>query len=157
MERTIRKAVAEDAQIIVDFNSAMAMETEGIVLQPERIAKGVMTLLLDSSLGFYLLAEEKGNPIGSLMITTEWSDWRNGLFWWIQSVYVKEEKRRQGVFRELYQAVRDLAAETPNVCGFRLYVEHENHAAQKTYHSLGLCETHYKLFEQTKGEVSFFD
>ncbi len=156
MKRTVRKAVAEDAQVIAAFNSAMAMETEGISLQPERIAKGVQTLLQDSSLGFYLLAEEDEVPIASLMITTEWSDWRNGLFWWIQSVYVKEEKRRQGVFRELYQAVRELAADTPEVCGFRLYVEHENHTAQKTYQSLGLTETHYKLFEQTKGETSFF-
>ncbi|MBU1139437.1 MAG: GNAT family N-acetyltransferase, partial [Proteobacteria bacterium] len=94
MKRTIRKAVVEDAQIIASFNSAMAKETEGIILQPERIAKGVKTLLQDSTLGFYLLAEEEGEAIGSLMITTEWSDWRNGLFWWIQSVYVKEEKRR---------------------------------------------------------------
>ncbi|MBU0946472.1 MAG: GNAT family N-acetyltransferase [Proteobacteria bacterium] len=156
MKRNIRKAVPEDAQIIVAFNSAMARETEGIVLQPGRIAKGVKTLLHDSSLGFYLLAEEDGEPIASLMITTEWSDWRNGLFWWIQSVYVKEEKRRQGVFRDLYQAVTELAAKAPQVCGFRLYVEHENHTAQKTYQSLGLAETRYRLFEQTMGDTSFF-
>lgn len=156
MKRTIRKAVAEDARVIAAFNSAMAMETEGIILQPERITKGVETLLQDSSLGFYLIVVEDEIPIASLMITTEWSDWRNGLFWWIQSVYVMEEKRRQGVFRELYQAVRELAAASPEVCGFRLYVEHKNHTAQKTYQSLGLAETHYKLFEQTNGDTSFF-
>ncbi|MBU0961501.1 MAG: GNAT family N-acetyltransferase [Proteobacteria bacterium] len=156
MKRTIRKAVVEDAQIIASFNSAMAKETEGIILQPERIAKGVKTLLQDSTLGFYLLAEEEGEAIGSLMITTEWSDWRNGLFWWIQSVYVKEEKRRQGVFRDLHRTVIKLADENQDVCGFRLYVENENHTAMKTYQSLGLDETHYKIFEQTKGEFSFF-
>ena len=156
MKRIIRKAIPEDAKAIAAFNSAMAMETEGLYLQPERIDQGVKTLLQDSSLGFYLLAEEDGLPIGSLMITTEWSDWRNGLFWWIQSVYVKKEKRRQGVFRDLYQAVQKLAAATPEVCGFRLYVEQQNHTAQKTYQSLGLAETHYRLYEQTKGKSSFF-
>ncbi len=156
MKRRIRKAAAEDAQVLAAFNAAMAKETEGIVLQPERIIKGVETLLQDSTLGFYLLAEENGEPIGALMITTEWSDWRNGLFWWVQSVYVKKEKRRRGVFRDLYRAVTDLAAENPEVCGFRLYVEHDNHAAQQTYQSLGLSETRYKLFEQTKGDSSFF-
>ncbi len=156
MKRRIRKAVPGDASAIIAFNAAMAKETEGITLQNDRITNGVNTLLQTPSLGFYLLAEECNVTIGTLMITTEWSDWRNGLFWWIQSVYVKEENRRQGVFRDLYQSVTKLAAADPNICGFRLYVERENHTAQKTYQSLGLAETHYKLFEQTKGDSSFF-
>jgi ribosomal protein S18 acetylase RimI-like enzyme len=94
---------------------------------------------------------------GSLMITTEWSDWRDGDFWWIQSVYVKPEFRKLGVYRAMYAFVQSLAASKPNVCGFRLYVERENLTAQKTYASLGMQETHYNIFESLKPGIRFLE
>jgi ribosomal protein S18 acetylase RimI-like enzyme len=89
------------------------------------------------------------------MVTTEWSDWRNGMFWWIQSVYVRPEYRRQGLYRELYARVKELAEQEPAVCGFRLYVENENVNAQKTYKALGMSETGYKLFEELKDSLEY--
>ncbi|MEN8189138.1 MAG: GNAT family N-acetyltransferase [Thermodesulfobacteriota bacterium] len=157
MSRIIRKALCEDIPALADFNTAMAKETENIDLRPELIRQGVETLIATPSLGFYLVAEEDGEPVGSLLVTTEWSDWRNGLFWWIQSVYVREDRRRLGIFRELYDKVRRLAEHDDTVCGFRLYVERENRTAQQTYQALGMSETHYRLFEQSKEAAAFFD
>src|SRR6185436_1569492 len=119
----IRLARPGDTQAIVDFNAAMALETEGKRLFPEVIGAGVRSLLRRPKAGFYLLAEKQAEIAGVLMITTEWSDWRNGAFWWIQSVYVRPEFRRQGVYRRLYQHVKRLAKNDRRVCGFRLYVE----------------------------------
>jgi ribosomal protein S18 acetylase RimI-like enzyme len=152
----IRLATPDDAQILVDFNSAMALETERKQLFPEVIGAGVRSLLASPAAGFYLLAELGERVAGSLMITKEWSDWRNGTFWWIQSVYVRPELRRQGVYRSLYRHVQEMAAKDPAVCGFRLYVERENSHAQATYRSLGMKETHYKVFEDLKPEVKFY-
>ncbi len=126
----------------------MAKETEDKELLPDVVKAGVLTLLQHKELGFYLVAESEGKLVGSLMITTEWSDWRNGIFWWIQSVYVEPNSRRKGAFRALYQEVEKLSKEESNVCGYRLYVEKENLAAQAVYRSLGLEETHYRLFEK---------
>lgn len=147
-EILIRVAKATDAAVIARFNSAMALETEGKALAPERINPGVKALFDHPEYGFYLVAEKDGQVAGCLMITFEWSDWRNGLVWWIQSVYIAPAFRRQGIYRRLYDYVRILASEKPNVCGFRLYVEKENHAAQKTYEALGMQETVYKMYEQ---------
>jgi ribosomal protein S18 acetylase RimI-like enzyme len=102
-----------------------------------------------------LVAEEDNIIQASLMVTTEWSDWRNGLFWWIQSVYVQPEFRRMGLYSKLYQKVKSLADDESNVCGFRLYVEHENVTAQNTYHALGMEETDYKMFEEMKSGVKY--
>jgi ribosomal protein S18 acetylase RimI-like enzyme len=146
-----------DAPVLVEFNRAMARETEDRDLIPEVISAGVETLLKNPNLGFYVVAENNGNVVGSLMVTLEWSDWRNGAFWWIQSVYVRPDCRRQGIYRRLYQYVRSLAERDPKVCGFRLYVERGNTAAQKTYKALGMDETHYKLFEELKNEVKSAD
>jgi ribosomal protein S18 acetylase RimI-like enzyme len=99
-------------------------------------------------MGFYLVVELDNGIQASLMVTTEWSDWRNGMFWWIQSVYVRPQYRRQGLYRELYERVKELAEQEPAICGFRLYVERDNTAAQQTYRSLGMSETEYKLFEE---------
>jgi ribosomal protein S18 acetylase RimI-like enzyme len=145
---TIQKASLKHASDIARFNIAMAKETEDKVLEKERIEPGVKALFSRPELGFYLVAEAEGNVIGSLMITKEWSDWRNGLFWWIQSVYIVPDFRRRGVYRAMYNKVKELAREEGNVCGFRLYVERENETAQKTYASLGMRETSYKLFEE---------
>lgn len=154
-EIVIRFAEMADASVIAEFNSAMALETENKKLFPEVVFAGVQGLLGNPSLGFYVIAERGGDAIGSLMVTTEWSDWRNGLFWWIQSVYVRPACRRQRVYTRLYRFVRDAAQKDPRICGFRLYVEKDNIAAQNTYRTLGMAETDYRLFEELKGDVRF--
>ncbi|MDB5954361.1 GNAT family N-acetyltransferase [Ramlibacter sp.] len=146
----IRAARAEDADTIAAFNAAMAWETEGKRLLPEVLGAGVRRLMAEPALGFYLVAEVRGEVVGCLMVTTEWSDWRNGRFWWIQSVYVPAAWRRRGVFRALYAHVTSSAVREPDVCGVRLYVERENAVAQSTYRNLGMSETDYLLFEQLK-------
>ncbi len=151
----IRKAIPNDAAALSRFNQHMAFETEAIELIPDVISAGVNAMIKNPHMGFYLVAENKAEILASLMITTEWSDWRNGLFWWIQSVYVKPECRRQGLYKQLYQRVKDMAEAETGVCGFRLYVEHDNSNAQKTYHSLGMEETGYKLFEELKTTIEF--
>lgn len=147
----IRQALPKDAQAIADFNSLMAQETEGKTLQPEIILGGVKNMLTNPAYGFYLVAEQDGQVVGSLMVTNEWSDWRNGLFWWIQSVYIVKETRRQGIYRQLYETVKTLAQQNTNICGFRLYVEKDNAQAQQTYQSLGMAATDYLLYEEMGG------
>ena len=147
---TLRQAVAKDAASIAEFNRLMAFETEHKKLIPEVILAGVNTMIANPSHGFYLVAEKDGNIAGSLMITTEWSDWRNGVVWWVQSVYVREEYRRQGIYRGLYEKVKALASENESVCGFRLYVEKDNVNAQKTYEVLGMLETDYLMYEELR-------
>jgi len=144
----IRRANPDDADTLIEFNREMARETEEKELNPERITAGVRALLADTALGFYVVAVIEGEIAGSLMITTEWSDWRNGNFWWIQSVYVKSDYRRRGVYRSLHEYVKQMADKDPTICGFRLYVERENTVAQNTYRSLGMDETSYRLFEE---------
>jgi ribosomal protein S18 acetylase RimI-like enzyme len=128
----------------------MALETERKELAKQKIESGVRGLINNPQYGFYLVAEEprENRVVGSLMITYEWSDWRNGLFWWIQSVYVIPEFRRRGVYRAMYHKVKELASGDPGVCGFRLYVEKENHTARQTYRDLGMSETNYRMFEE---------
>jgi ribosomal protein S18 acetylase RimI-like enzyme len=152
---TFRRGGERDAGTIAAFNGAMALETEGKELIPEVIDAGVRRLIGMPSLGFYIVAENEGEVIGCLMVTNEWSDWRNGMFWWIQSVYVKKEFRRQGVYRRMYEHVRSLAQSDSSVCGFRLYVEKENEAAHATYSSLGMKETDYLIYEELKPGIRF--
>jgi ribosomal protein S18 acetylase RimI-like enzyme len=153
---TLRKGEARDADTIAAYNTAMALETEHRVLRPERVGPGVRRLIADPSLGFYLVAERAGEVVGCLLVTNEWSDWRNGLFWWIQSVYVAPGARRQGVYRQMYDHVRAMAAADPGICGFRLYVEKDNTAAQRTYRSLGMAATDYLIFEEPRAGVDWF-
>lgn len=148
---SVRRAGARDADALVRFNLAMARETEAKDLAPEVLGAGVRRFIERPQFGFYLVAEGGSQVIGSLMITYEWSDWRDGLFWWIQSVYVLPSHRRRGVYRLLYEQVKRLAAADPEVRGFRLYVEKENRVAQATYERLGMNETHYKMFEELTG------
>lgn len=143
----IRQATESDATIISDWNRAMAWETEHKELPQETILNGVQRLIARPAYGFYLLAEIDGEIAGTLMVTTEWSDWRNGLFWWIQSVYVAPGFRRKGVYRALYEEVQQLANQQPDVCGYRLYVEKDNHVAQRTYEQLGMQQTDYLMYE----------
>jgi ribosomal protein S18 acetylase RimI-like enzyme len=152
----IRVATPTDAGVLVEFNAAMALETEGKELLPEVIGAGVHSLLQKESSGFYLVAEDGARVVGSLLVTKEWSDWRNGDFWWIQSVYVRPEFRRRGVYKRLYRHIQEMAAKDPGVCGFRLYVERENARAQTTYRALGMKETRYLVFEELKPGVRFY-
>lgn len=144
----IRNAARGDAERIVRFNKSMAHETEDTHLDEQILTSGVNAVLDNPKNAFYLVAELDNTVVGSLMITTEWSDWRNADFWWIQSVYVDPRFRRRGVFSEMYKEARSRAESTPNVCGCRLYVEHNNTTAQKTYAQLGFKETKYKLYEE---------
>ena len=146
----IRRALAQDAAELAEFNINTARETESIELIPEVIDAGVMTMIENPQMGFYLVVELDNGIQASLMVTTEWSDWRSSIFWWIQSVYVRSKYRRQGLYRELYTRVKEMAEQEPAVCGFRLYVENENVQAQKAYQSLGMSETEYKMFEELK-------
>ena len=151
----IREANADDAAIITAFNIAMALETEAKHLDPQTARRGVELALRRLEHARYFLAEVDGRAVGQCMITYEWSDWRAGLFWWIQSVYVQPAWRRRGVFRALHAQVGALAEREPDVCGLRLYVEHENTAAQATYLSLGMQRTDYHLYEQLKPGIVF--
>ena len=146
----VRLGQLSDAAALAEFNRAMARETEGKDLPLDRIRAGVETLLKNPNLGFYVVATREGKIAGSLMVTTEWSDWRNGAFWWIQSVYVRPELRRQGIFRDLYAFVKSCAADEPDVCGYRLYVERDNTGARKTYETLGMRETPYRMYEELR-------
>jgi len=147
-EIAVRPATRADAETLAQFNRKMAEETEDKPLDPGTVRKGVEAIFDDPSRGFYLVAERDGGVAGSLMITPEWSDWRNGAFWWIQSVYVRPEARRHGVYRTLYHAVRRRARGTEDVCGLRLYVERGNEEARETYEALGMTETAYRMYEQ---------
>jgi ribosomal protein S18 acetylase RimI-like enzyme len=148
MPLLLRRAVAADAAVIADYNTRLARETEGKALDPAVLAAGVAAALADPLRGRYFVAESGGEVVGQLMITTEWSDWRNGWIWWIQSVYVREDARRQGVFRALYEQAAAAARAEGNVVGLRLYVEEANAAAQRTYESLGMERTGYLVLER---------
>ena len=146
-EITVRRATGSDLETIVGFNASMAEETEGKTLDLERLRPGVAAVLGDDRLGFYLLAEIEGQVVGQLMITTEWSDWRNAFFWWIQSVYVVSSFRRRGVYRALDRHVRSEALKRPGVCGLRLYVDRDNHVAQAVYAGLDMQRSNYDMYE----------
>ena len=143
----IRKAHLKDLNTIVDFNQKMALESEGKELEHEIIQAGVRAVLNDSSKGFYLVLLKDDQLLAQLMITFEWSDWRNGQIYWIQSVYVAESARRKGFYSRLYEEVKKIAETAGNVRGIRLYVEKENMSAQKVYEKLGMKHSHYFMYE----------
>jgi ribosomal protein S18 acetylase RimI-like enzyme len=147
MDLEIREAVASDATQIAQYNAMLAMETEGTRLAPEVAERGAEAMFADRSKGRYWLAEVDGEVVGQLMLTYEWSDWRNGMVWWIQSVYVHGDFRRRGVFSALYRHVESLARQEPEVCGLRLYVERDNARAQSTYEALGMHTTNYLVMQ----------
>jgi ribosomal protein S18 acetylase RimI-like enzyme len=148
MSLTIRRATAADEGVLVEFNAALAWETEHKRLRPEVLTAGVRAVFADPAKGFYTVAEEGGTVVGQMMVTFEWSDWRNGWFWWVQSVYVREDARRNGVFRALYKEIETQAAADPTVIGIRLYVESDNTRAQATYRALGMTTTTYGVMEE---------
>jgi GNAT superfamily N-acetyltransferase len=147
LEILIRPATLEDTEFLVSGNASMALETEGRTLDTQTLRAGVCAVFDDPARGFYLIAEIDGRPAGQMMITYEWSDWRNGAFWWIQSVYTLPESRGRGVFKSLYSHVESLARENGGVCGLRLYVEAHNQRAQEAYRSCGMKEAVYRMFE----------
>ena len=146
-EITVREATISDLAALVRFNAAMARETEGKALDIGRLEAGVAAAMKSPEKGLYLVAEVGGRTVGSLLITYEWSDWRNGTFWWIQSVYVLPEWRRRGVYRAMYQWVQNTAGSQSDVCGIRLYVHIGNTVAQRTYVNLGMVKADYYIME----------
>ena len=150
MTPEFRPARREDARAIAGFQIAMARETEGLELDPATCALGVRAVFDDPSKGRYFVASVAGEPAASLLITYEWSDWRNGVVWWIQSVFVTPEARGRKVFSGLYAFIADLARADEGVRGLRLYVENKNISAQKVYAALGMSGDHYSVFERMK-------
>ena len=146
----IRKAKAEELNSILDFQLAMARETENIELEHSTVKKGIMAVFEDSVKGSYYVATEKGRVIGSLLTTYEWSDWRNGMILWIQSVYVIPEFRRKGVYSSLYLYIKKMVLEDPKLKGIRLYTDKLNIIAHKAYKKLGMNSDHYITFEWLK-------
>ena len=145
----IRIAIPDDAPALVAFNQAMALETEGKTLADDKISPGVAAVFSDEKKGFYVVAENENSAIaGGLMVTYEWSDWRNAWFWWIQSVYILPEYRGQKLYSRMYDFVKQRAAVSGNVCGFRLYVENDNFNAQKVYDAVGMHGSHYLMYEE---------
>jgi len=147
-EVTVRPARMSDLEALVRFSAAMAQETEGRKLDLERLRKGTLAVLESGEHGYYMVAETRDGIVGQLLITYEWSDWRHGVFWWIQSVYVDPSVRGQGIYRTMHASVLQEARRRPEVCGLRLYVEKDNAAAQAVYRRLGMQMTPYQVYEQ---------
>lgn len=147
-EVTVRPATLADLDVLVRFSAAMARETEGRTLTLSRLRKGIRSVLESGEHGRYLVAESGASVVGQLLLTYEWSDWRNGVFWWIQSVYVEPSARRRGVYQTLHKHVVRDARERGDVCGVRLYVEKDNAAARAAYAGLGMTATAYRIYEQ---------
>lgn len=147
MPVTVRRATRDDLDRIVLFNQAMARETEGRELDRGVLAEGVGALLDDPARGAYWVAEAEGEVVGQIMVTREWSDWRNAAVWWLQSVYVSRKHRREGVYRALHAEVRRRAREV-GAAGLRLYVDRDNRPARETYEDLGMRRSHYRMYEE---------
>src|SRR5436309_16066465 len=143
----VRPAAMGDLEVLVRFNAAIAKETEGRQLNMERLRNGTRAVLESSERGYYLVAEAESVVVGQLFVTYEWSDWRNGVFWWIQSVYVEPSVREGGVYRTMHDYVLQEAKRRPEVCGIRLYVEKDNMVAQAAYRRLGMRVTGYHVYE----------
>ena len=143
----MRRATRGDLEALVAFNAAMARETEGKALDLGRLRAGAEAVLGDARRGFYLVAETAGQVVGQLLVTAEWSDWRNAYFWWVQSVYVSPDYRRRGVYRALDSHIRAEARRRGDICGVRLYVERANRVARQAYTSLGMTRSRYDLYE----------
>jgi ribosomal protein S18 acetylase RimI-like enzyme len=148
MSIEVHSATAADVETLVSFNHAMAAESEDRPLDLDRLRAGIRHVLAEPRDGLYLVAREGDERVGALLVTYEWSDWRNGRFWWIQSVYVRPTHRRRGVYSMLHGHVRAAARADARCCGLRLYVELDNAGAMATYRRLGMVETDYRLYEE---------
>lgn len=149
-EIRFRDAAPADRDAIVEFQIAMAQETEDVALDRDTVTRGVAAVFADPSHGRYFVAESGGEVVASLLITYEWSDWRNGVVWWIQSVYVRPEHRGRRVYAGLYDFIRAKTADDPRIRGIRLYVDRRNETAQQVYTKLGMNGEHYQVFEWMK-------
>ena len=147
LDLTITRGKASDIDAIVRFQADMAMESEGTMLDMDRLTLGVSSAINDEQKGIYLVARANDTPIGSLMLTREWSDWNNQWYWWIQSVYVMPEYRKKGVYKAMYATLKDMAQEN-GVSQIRLYADRTNLSAQQVYQRLGMTESHYLMFEE---------
>ncbi len=148
MKVSVRRATAEDIATIAEFNLAMARETEDKELDSSTLYEGVAAGIADDARGIYYVADAEGETAACLLVTQEWSDWRNGWFWWVQSVFVAPAFRRRGLYSKMYKAIKSIAKEDKRVVGFRLYVERENTRAQKTYENLGMEASDYLMYEE---------
>lgn len=147
---TIDNAKHSDLHLLVDFQMKMAMETEGLELDKAVLEKGITSVLDDPSKARYFVARRGDALAGMLMITLEWSDWRNGWVWWIQSVYVAQEFRKEGIFATLYSHIKEIVTKSEDIRGIRLYVDKRNVRAQKVYEAIGMTGEHYATFEWMK-------
>ena len=146
----IRQANEKDSSSIVEFQLAMALETEQLELHEPTVIKGVSAIFDDQSKGIYYVADVNGQVVGSLLTTFEWSDWRNGTVLWIQSVYVRPESRKKSVFSRLYKHIQELVATNPDLRGIRLYADKTNTSAHGVYEHLGMTSEHYQMYEWMK-------
>ena len=145
-----RKGERRDALSIVQFQIDMARETEALELDREILEKGVAAVFDDPHKGHYWVAEHEGKVVGSLLLLSEWSDWRNGFVWWIHSVFVIPNYRGKGVYKSLFHKIQEVIRQDPQSHGLRLYVEKENTQAQAVYSKLGMDGEHYRLFQWMK-------
>ena len=146
-ELHIRPASSQDLEVMVRFNLSLAKETEDKELNEPVVREGVAKALNRPELARYFIAEKEGRVVAQTMLTMEWSDWRAGSFWWIQSVYVEPDFRGQKVFSSIYRFIQNLATKDPECCGLRLYVELENKQAIQTYEKLGMARADYQIYE----------
>jgi GNAT superfamily N-acetyltransferase len=146
----IRKATAGDIPALVEFQMSLALESENVILDQGILATGLKALFDDPTKGYYNIAEDDGEPVGCHMVTYEWSDWRNGMVLWLQSVYVREAYRKKGVFRQMYDNLLDVIRKDAGLRGLRLYVDKSNERAMKTYEKMGMDGSHYTVYEWMK-------
>jgi len=142
----VRAASLDDVPHLVAAGLGLASETEGIALDADRLERGVRAVFTDPQKGFYVVAEVAGQVAGSLLVTFEWSDWRDAWYWWIQSVYVKKPFRRRGIYTAMYRHLEAQARRRPDVWGLRLYVDRDNRAAQAAYQRLGMDRSRYEMY-----------
>lgn len=150
MSVMVRKARLEDISALIEFQQGLAHETEGIKLDESLLEQGLGAIIKDPSKGFYFVAELQGQPVGCCMVTFEWSEWRNGTVYWLQSVYVKHSHRGAGVFKKLYEHLMTMVASDPKIFGMKLYANKSNTKAHQIYKSLGMDGDHYVMFEKMK-------
>lgn len=151
MSLNFREAKFSDHSRLVEFQIALAWETEKLKLDPETCRLGVEAILKNPQLGQYYIAERQNEPIGCLLIIREWSDWRNGVVWWIHGVYLMSQERKNGVFSKFYHFIQNLGKEQEKIRGLRLYVDKTNLPAQAVYRKLGMTNQHYDLYEWMRG------
>jgi RimJ/RimL family protein N-acetyltransferase len=147
---TIQKANRTHLDALVEFQQGLASETENLSLDNDTLRKGLSTLFDDPSKGVYFVVLDGDTPVGCHLITYEWSEWRNGMVWWMQSVYITKAYRQQGVFRMMFDNIMRIIDETPGLLGLRLYVDKSNEKAMRVYESLGMDGSHYTVYEKMK-------